>query len=327
MLAIHGGAGSKLPGVDRLCSDAIKKWRNDPVQCVVHLENDPLVNCGFGSSLTVNGRVECEAGYMCSEKHAFGAVGAVSNTRHPVLAAKYLATKYLSESMFALIPPQVVVGTGADLLVSELNLPSVGNSELKSALAIKGFENAKKAMEELNPADTQMEEKMDTVGSVYVSENGRAEACVSSGGIVLKHDGRLGHSTMFGSAIWAEERDSRSISISVSGCGEVLTRLHFAEALANFVFLSSDNDMLPCIVSKFFREAFISSPIISHFPMERRIVGGLIILRQGRMQELVAFHNSSKFSFAFWNGKSVKHYCSELEHGAPFICNSFVANF
>uniref|UniRef100_A0AC34FET6 Uncharacterized protein n=1 Tax=Panagrolaimus sp. ES5 TaxID=591445 RepID=A0AC34FET6_9BILA len=64
MLAVHGGVGTKLTGVDRLCSDAIKKWRNDPVQCVVHLEGEPLVNCGFGSNLSLNGRVECEAGYI-----------------------------------------------------------------------------------------------------------------------------------------------------------------------------------------------------------------------------------------------------------------------
>lgn len=128
-----------------------------------------MVNCGFGSSLTCSGRVECEAAYMCSEKLAFGGVGAVSNTRHPILAAKYLAVKFISESAFVLIPPQVIVGTGADLLATELNLPLVENSELKAPLAIRGFEAAQKALEEVSTIDAPMEDRMDTVGSVYIS--------------------------------------------------------------------------------------------------------------------------------------------------------------
>ena len=106
---------------------------------------------------------------MSSEKMAFGAVGAVSNTRHPILAAKYLAVKFLSESTFTLIPPQGVVGSGADLLVAELNLPLVENDELKAPAAIHTFEAAKRAINETNGNDAVMEEKMDTVGSVYIS--------------------------------------------------------------------------------------------------------------------------------------------------------------
>lgn len=107
-----------------------------------------------------------------------------------------------------------------------------------------------------------------------------------------------------------------------------LTRLHFAESLANFVFAKAcEGDMLPSVVSSFFRDLFINSPIIAHFPMHRRVVGGLLIFKQGRTHEIVAFHNSPTFSFAFWNGKGVKHYCSELAEGSPFVCNSFLARF
>uniref|UniRef100_A0AC34R1Y9 Condensin complex subunit 1 C-terminal domain-containing protein n=1 Tax=Panagrolaimus sp. JU765 TaxID=591449 RepID=A0AC34R1Y9_9BILA len=349
MLAVHGGVGTRCNGIDRLCCDAVKKWPNNSVQAVVHLENDPLVNCGFGSSLTSTGRVEVEAGYMSSHCLAFGAVGAVSNTKHPILAAKYLAdrfaaettfslvppqvlhpilaAKYLAdrfaaETTFSLVPPQVLVGEGADALVRELALPVCSNDELKSPLSVKSFEQAKIRLG-MGMNDVLMDEKMDTVGSVYVQENGNSEACVSSGGIILKKDGRLGHSTMFGSAVWAEQRGRNSIAISLSGCGEALTRCRLAQTLANFIFDLSEEEMLPSAITSFCRENFLNSNLLAHFPVSRRIVGGLLIFRQGRMQELVAFHNSEKFSFAFWNGKGVKHFCSEIDSGADFMCNSF----
>lgn len=130
------------------------------------METDPLVNCGYGSSFTASGNVEVEAGYMCSESFAFGAVGSVTNTRHPILAAKCLADRYLAEKDFILIPPQVVVGEGAEALVEELGLPVCVSDELKSPSALRDFERAKGRLESVD--DILMEEKMDTVGSAYI---------------------------------------------------------------------------------------------------------------------------------------------------------------
>jgi len=70
----------------------------------------------------------------------------------------------------------------------------------------------------------------------FEQENGYCEAGVSSGGILLKKEGRLGHSTQFGAAIWAEKREKASIAISLSGCGETLIRTHMAEIIAKFFF-------------------------------------------------------------------------------------------
>lgn len=53
---------------------------------------------------------------------------------------------------------------------------------------------------------------------------------------MLKHPGRIGHCAHFGVGIWAEKRSGLSVAISVSGCGEVLVRTHFAESLAEKVF-------------------------------------------------------------------------------------------
>uniref|UniRef100_A0A7E4V1H2 Asparaginase n=1 Tax=Panagrellus redivivus TaxID=6233 RepID=A0A7E4V1H2_PANRE len=270
---------------------------------------------------------------MSSNKMAFGAAGAVSNTKHPVLIAKHLATRFQNEDNFHLVPPQVIVGSGADALAIELGIPIVANDELKSPQAVQMYEIARSRLLALEEASTEAEDPpiepsdvpMDTVGCAYVSDTGPAEATVSSGGMLLKADGRLGHSTQFGSAIWAEQRGRRSIAISVSGCGEVLTRTHFAQALAEAVFKASEDDMLPSAITSFYHK-FIDSPTIAAFPAHRRVVGGILIFKLGRTCELAAFHNNARFAFAFHNGKSVKHFISELNANAPFVCNSFVVN-
>lgn len=42
------------------------------------LEDDPILNAGYGSNLNMDGKVECDAAVMSGSDEAFGSVAAVS---------------------------------------------------------------------------------------------------------------------------------------------------------------------------------------------------------------------------------------------------------
>jgi taspase (threonine aspartase 1) len=63
----------------------------DAVDCAISfLENDNLCNAGFGSNLTLEGRVECDASIMCGRGGHFGAVGAAQGLPNPIKVSRHL---------------------------------------------------------------------------------------------------------------------------------------------------------------------------------------------------------------------------------------------
>lgn len=113
------GAGShsvKLqPYYKSLCRKACKKGvmllndnhsAIDVVEKVTAiLENSPLTNAGFGSTLTWDGNVECDASIMDGSTLKWGAAGAVPSVKNPISLARHLCDKQGSILTLGRVPP------------------------------------------------------------------------------------------------------------------------------------------------------------------------------------------------------------------------------
>lgn len=73
------------------------------------LEDATLTNAGYGSNLTWDGCVECDAIVMDGFHHQSGAVGAVSGVKNPVAVAKLICDKQREPLPLGRVQPWSVV--------------------------------------------------------------------------------------------------------------------------------------------------------------------------------------------------------------------------
>lgn len=107
---------------------------------------------------------------------------------------------------------------------------------------------------------------MDTVGALCVDSNGVVASGASSGGVSLKHEGRVGQAASFGSGVWAVmSRDGLKPSVAscTSGCGEHLIRTQLAKNSAESLLDSS-----PVLgLDKCLKDNFLESPFLWIIPL------------------------------------------------------------
>ena len=164
IIAAHGGAGyhppasdsslkrslraaisSALPAFSRATSSggsssessSSRSALDATTAVIAALEDHPDFNAGYGSNLTFDGQVECDASLMLSTtteerrslpslpsspfSYSFGSVGAVSGVRNPVLLARCVLEERIRERErgpgmgmgMGRVPPLMLVGEGA----------------------------------------------------------------------------------------------------------------------------------------------------------------------------------------------------------------------
>lgn len=123
-VAVHGGAGvhpsdtlsvkTIKKALSRACTRALEAQTalQGVTRAICELEDDPVFNAGVGSSLTLLGTVECDAGVMTSDG-SFGSVGALSGVSNPILGAKAVWEYGRKPDRLGRIPPMMLVGSGA----------------------------------------------------------------------------------------------------------------------------------------------------------------------------------------------------------------------
>ncbi|EIN11582.1 N-terminal nucleophile aminohydrolase [Punctularia strigosozonata HHB-11173 SS5] len=243
VVAVHGGAGFHDPKHDKVikenmkaaCSRGIDLLSNgsqviDAVEgSISMLEDTECFNAGYGSNLTWDGGVECDASLMEGTTCAFGAVGAVSGIKNPITAARRVLEHSGVQDRLGRIPPLLLVSAGAHNYAASRGCLVIPPNELVSTRAQEEWKYWKILAQSNDTGDpihggagpsrpSGLDLRQDTVGAVALSEKGVA-AGVSSGGLLLKMPGRIGEAAVFGAGCWASQSDDGDVVVASSVSG------------------------------------------------------------------------------------------------------------
>ncbi|XP_040906105.1 threonine aspartase 1 [Toxotes jaculatrix] len=308
---VHAGAGyhseSKAKEYKHVCKRACQRAVDQlkagalAVEAVaaalVELEDSPFTNAGMGSNLNLSGEIECDASIMDGKSLHYGAVGAISGIKNPVLVANRLLNEAQKGKLSAgRIPPCFLVGRGAHDWAVSHGIPPCPSEKMATKFSLSAYKRNKRKMELAEKMDTGLNQTkkrrqssenengsgcLDTVGAVVVDLEGNVAAAVSSGGLAMKHSGRVGQAAHYGCGCWAENAcnmNPYSTAVSTSGCGEHLIRTMLArECSAAMQSEDAHQALLEAMQNK-----FISSPFLAS---EDRVLGGVIVLRCCRCVE------------------------------------------
>ncbi|NXI90320.1 TASP1 aspartase, partial [Psophia crepitans] len=303
---VHAGAGyhseSKAKEYKhvckRACQKAIEKLQagalaTDAVTAaLIELEDSPFTNAGLGSNLNLLGEIECDASIMDGKSLNFGAVGALSGIKNPVSVANRLLCEGQKGKLSAgRIPPCFLVGEGAYRWAVDHGIPACPPGIMATRFSLAAFKRNKRKLELAEKVETdliqlkkrrQSNEKendsgtLDTVGAVVVDQEGNVAAAVSSGGLALKHPGRVGQAALYGCGCWAENTGAHtpySTAVSTSG---ICYFYKYSKKECSCALQTEDahQALLETMQNK-----FIGSPFLAN---EDGVLGGVIVLRSCR---------------------------------------------
>lgn len=243
MIAVHGGAGfwhperskAGLKGVKEAAKIGFEVLRSGGsavdavVEAVAIMEDNGAFNAGYGSSLSIEKRVEMEASIMDGKTLQAGAVGLLKDIKNPIRLAKIVMEK--TDHVF-------VVGEGAEKLAKAFNLE---RRNPVTDLRLRYYEQQMEALldgkfglPKLASLIKSYPELFDlgTVGAVALDNYGNVAAATSTGGFPLKLPGRIGDSPLIGCGTYA---DNRAGACSTTGVGEVAIRLVLAKTVCNYM--------------------------------------------------------------------------------------------
>jgi len=219
-LIVHGGAGSHGPAHERgvrkramleAVNAGAKILRDGGsaldavIASVVILEDHPLFNAGYGSTLNADGEVEMDASVMIANGTEIraGAVAAVSGVKNPVRLAR---------AVMEHTPHVMMAGRGAESLASQYGIELRNPEDLITPRARERFLARLQEQKELE------REGHGTVGAAALDSHGQLAAATSTGGVPGKLAGRVGDSAIIGAGTFA----SATGAASATGHGEAI---------------------------------------------------------------------------------------------------------
>lgn len=285
ILIIHIGAGkhdpNKLENYKTLLRNALTRPSITEASDVI--ESSSLTNTGYGSSLNLLGKVECDASYISNEK-----VGAIVNmtcekpTKELFRIFQYLDTLYDSDET-DLTPPVMLVYP----LLKNL-IPNIMDGNLVSAKSRKIYDTYKDKIFQGKHLDhyTIPNEVSDTIGITHISDT-ETTIVTSSGGNFFKLPGRIGCAGVIGAAIARKKLSDCEICCMCSGNGEQIIKSKLAWEIANSIANVAGDEY----------GGYLEKMIYELNP--RFYVGFIIVLNYGSQTQLLYGHTTETFYFGF----------------------------
>ncbi len=185
------------------------------------LEDHGLFNAGFGSVLTLDGRVEMDAALMVAELSSTlnanvnirkktatrvraGGVVLVGRVRNPILLSRVVMDR---------TPHVLMAGRAAERLAREAGLRMCRPEQLVT-------DRARNRWLATLQAPGKVSRQHGTVGAVAVDQAGNVAAATSTGGVSGKMAGRIGDSALIGAGLFAAANGAAS----ATGTGEAIMK-------------------------------------------------------------------------------------------------------
>ena len=239
---------------------------------IVALEDDPVFDAGFGSHLTLDGHVECDAIVMDGATLRAGSVTTLRRIRNPIRLARQVLEH---------CPHMMLAGEGAERFAVEQGLALCAPEEL---IAEAERDAWLKCRSSKHAAAHHRGHEQGTVGAVALDSDGRLFAATSTGGTCCKLPGRVGDSPLIGCGCYA---DVEAGGVSCTGYGEAIMKVVLAKTAADFLRhpVGSDPNPSPSIQPKPSTPdvaSLAAREAVSILATRTHATGGLILLdRQG----------------------------------------------
>jgi L-asparaginase / beta-aspartyl-peptidase len=240
---------------------------------VIVLEDDPVFDAGFGSHLTIDGHVECDAIVMDGATLCAGSVATLRHIRNPIRLARQVLEH---------CPHMMLVGEGAERFAVEQGLPLCAPEELIAETERNAWLKCRNSK---HAAAHHRGHEQGTVGGVALDREGRLFAATSTGGTCCKLPGRVGDSPLIGCGCYA---DSEVGGVSCTGYGEAIMKVVLAKTAADLLRrpVGSDSNPSPRILPKASKPdvaSLAAREAVSILAARTHATGGLIVLdREGR---------------------------------------------
>ncbi|HJU09558.1 MAG TPA: isoaspartyl peptidase/L-asparaginase [Candidatus Binataceae bacterium] len=304
MLIAHGGAGGRAPVSERVerqrgLIDAVERGstvlRNggnalDAVtNTVAALEDHALFNAGYGSVLTLEGRVEMDAGVVMAERQTLRSPGAERRRRSTgiiraggvVLVTRVHNPVLLARLVMERTPHVLIGGVAAERLAREAGIPLCRPEQLVTKRARERW------LAVLQAAPRRTESHHGTVGAAALDSAGNLAAATSTGGVSGKLPGRIGDSAIIGAGLYA----ALNGAASATGTGEAIMKVGLCREAVR---------LLP----RMGPHAAAAHAIDELYAQTGGEAGVIMVDSSGRLGYA---HNAQAMEIAFFNSRDIRH--------------------